>query len=208
MTIKFRRKYVARRRAETAEDTRRRVLEAARRQFSRRGIDKVTIAEVAAKANVGVSTVYALFKSKDGLLQAIMQAALFGAETRAAQAIMDGVEDAAELIVLTAKVARAIYESEGKALGLMRGASAFSPTLRRIESRFETLRLDMQTDRVKALFAQRKAKPGLTIDEARRLLWMYTSRDIYRMLVQDGGWSVERYEQWLAEAIRSALLRS
>lgn len=36
---------------------------------------------------------------------------------------------------------------------------------------------------------------------ARQVLWMYTSRDIYRMLVLEGRWSSERYEEWLARTL-------
>ena len=70
-------------RARSADATRGRVLSAARTLFSRNGIDGTTIAQIAARANVAESTVYALFKSKDGLLQALMRAALFGANWRA-----------------------------------------------------------------------------------------------------------------------------
>ena len=40
-------------------------------------------------------------------------------------------------IALTAHVARAIYEGENSELGLLRGASAFSPALRKLEPEFE-----------------------------------------------------------------------
>ena len=51
----------------------------------------------------------------------------------------------------------------------------------------------MQKDRLRRLFKAGKAKRGLSLDEARRILWMYTSRDVYRMLVVEGGWTPDRY---------------
>ena len=83
----------------------------------------------------------------------------------------------------------------------MRGASAFSPTLRRLEHQFEQIRLDMQEERLRLLFEQGQTKPGLSFDEAQRLMWMYTSRDVYRMLVVEGKWPPERYEDWLARTL-------
>jgi AcrR family transcriptional regulator len=203
-----RRQYRSKQRTEAAETTRARVLSAARILFARRGIDKVTINEIARKAGVSAQTIYASFKSKDGLLQAIMRAALFGERFRSAQAVMVGVDDAAQLIGLTAKVARAIYESESVELGLMRGTSAFSPALRRIESEFEKIRYEMQAGRLQMLFSQRQEKRGLDFETARRIMWMYTSRDIYRMLVVEGGWSGDRYEAWLAKTLVAALVEA
>ncbi|NOT70931.1 MAG: TetR/AcrR family transcriptional regulator [Hyphomicrobium sp.] len=200
------RTYTSKRREQTALATRSRVLDAAKALFARRGIDQVTIAEIGATAAVAVSTVYGLFKSKDGILQAIMRAALFGDRFRAAQAVMDGVTDAERQIALTANIARAIYDSESQELGLIRGTSAFSPALRKIEAEFEGIRYQMQEERVRALFAQARARRGLDVEQARRILWMYTSRDVYRMLVQDGGWSPQRYQEWLSRTLVEALV--
>jgi AcrR family transcriptional regulator len=208
MATPRKRKYVSAIRDEAAARSRRRVLDAATALFSRRGIDRVTIAQIAARAKVSVPTVYALFKSKEGILHAILELALFGPAFHAARARLEGVADAVALIELSAAVARAIYESESAALGLMRGASAFSPALRKAERAFEALRYTMQEDRVRRLFDEGKAQPGLGFDEARRILWMYTGRDIYRMLVQEGGWSPDEYEAWLARTLVASLVRA
>ena len=202
------RKYVSAVRAEAAGRSRRRVLDAAAWLFGRRGIDGVTMAQIAARATVSVPTVYALFKSKEGILHAILESALFGPAFQAARARLDGVGDPVVLIELSAAVARAIYESERTALGLMRGASAFSPALRQAEQAFEDLRYSMQEARVRLLFDEGKAMPGLELDDARRILWMYTGRDVYRMLVQEGGWSPDKYEAWLARTLVTSLVRA
>ena len=207
MAAPRKRKYVSAIRDEAAGRSRRRVLDAAASLFARSGIDRVTIAQIAARARVSVPTVYALFKSKEGILHAILESALFGPAFQAARARLDGVTDPVALIERSAAVARAIYESESSALGLMRGASAFSPALRKAEQAFEELRYSMQEARVRLLFREGKARPGLELDEARRILWMYTGRDIYRMLVQEGGWSPDEYEKWLATTLVTSLVR-
>ena len=86
----------------------------------------MTIAHVAEKAKVAASTIYALYKSKEGLLRALIRGAVFGPRFQAARDQLEGVSDPVRLIALSANVARAIYESESAELGLMRGASAFS----------------------------------------------------------------------------------
>ena len=200
------RQYISKRRERTAEATRVRVLDAAKTLFARHGIDRVTIEQIGEKAEAATSTVYALYKSKDGILQTIMREALFGERFRSAQAVMDGVTDSAELVALTAQVAKAIYVSESAELGLIRGASAFSPALRKIEAEFENIRFEMQRERVRLLFSQSKAKKGLELSKAQRIMWMYTSRDVYRMLVEEGGWTPEQYQQWLSTTLVDALV--
>jgi len=206
MSSRKTRKYVSERRAKAAEDTKAAILNAAKTLFVRRGIDRVTIAQIAGKGGVAVPTVYALYKSKEGILRGLMETTLFGRRFQNAIAKLEGVTDPVRLIALTAHVARAIYEGESSELGLMRGASAFSPALRKLEQEFEKVRFEMQKDRVQALFAQRKQKKTLSIDEARRILWMYTSREIYRMLVQESGWTPARYEKWLSDTLVNALV--
>lgn len=200
------RRYVSRKREQAAEATRARVLRAAQSLFARHGIDSVTIAKIATKARVSVPTVYALFKSKTGILRGLIQSTLFGPHYREAQKRLAGETDSARLIELTGAVARSIYESESTELGLLRGASAFSPELRKMEQELQAMRLDMQEERVKLLFAQSKAKRGLTFETARQILWMYTSRDIYRMLVQECGWSPDQYQDWLADTLIATLV--
>lgn len=206
MSIARPRRYVSSKREQAAEATRARVLRAAQFLFARRGIDSVTIATIARRARVSGPTVYALFRSKAGLLRGLIQSTLFGPRYREAQQRLAGETDSVRLIELTAVVARSIYESESAELGLLRGASAFSPDLRTMEQELETMRLDMQKERVTLLFAQAKAKRGLTFEAARQLLWMYTSRDIYRMLVHQCGWTPDQYQDWLAETLVDALV--
>ena len=208
MSTQQKRQYVSKTRSQAADATKARVLRAARALFVRHGIDRTTVARVAARARVSVPTVYALYKSKEGILRELMSAALFGQGFQAAHAKLKGISDPIKLIALTAHVAQAIYNAESSELGLMRGASAFSPPLRKLEREFEKIRFDMQEERVRLLFAQSRQKKGLGLDEARRILWMYTSRDVYRMLVHESGWTPDQYQSWLSETLVSSLVGS
>ena len=183
------------------------MLHASKTLFASRGIDRVTIDQIAKKAKVSVSTVFALYKSKEGILRELMKSALFGQRFQAAIGRLKGETDPIRLIALTANVARAIYEAESLELGLIRGVSAFSPALRQLERELEDLRFEMQKARVVLLFAQSKQRKGLTLDEARRIMWMYTCRDIYRLLVHEGGWSPTQYQKWLSVTLVNALVK-
>jgi AcrR family transcriptional regulator len=193
-------------RSQAAEGTRARILQASKTLFAGRGIDRVTVEQIAKKAGVSASTVFALYKSKAGILRELIRSALFGQRFQVALARLEGETDPIRLIALTANVARAIYEAESSQLGLIRGVSAFSPALGKLEKEFENLRFQMQKERVKLLFAQSKQRKELTLDEARRIMWMYTSRDIYRLLVHEGGWTPNRYQKWLSSTLVNALV--
>ena len=103
-------------------------------------------------------------------------------------------------------VSTAIYAAERAELGLIRGASGFSSVLRKLEDEFERLRFEMQEERIRLLFSQGKAKHGLAIEDARRILWMYTSRDVFRMMVHESGWTSEQYLKWLSATLLEALV--
>lgn len=203
-----RRSYSSDRRASTARDTRERILDAGRILFGRNGIDGTTIADIAAEAGVGASTVYAIHGSKEGILRGLMERALFGSGFQSAQAVLADVSDPVKLIELTPRITRAIYEGESGDLGLLRRSSGFSPALKKMEQEFENIRLAMQEPRLRALFDARLNRKDLSFEEARSILWMYTSRDVYRMLVEDGGWSPDRYQAWLSQTLLDALVEN
>ena len=191
-----RRAYSSAARTEAAGETRARILASAKELFGQRGIDAVTIAEIADKSGVAGSTVYAVFKSKEGILRELMEQSLFGDRFQSARQILAGIKDPVEAIARTSHVARAIYESESSDLGLLRNVSGFSPALRKIEEEFERTRFGMQEDRLRRLFKAGKAKRGISLDEARRILWMYTSRDVYRMLVMPSRRLRRQFRLW------------
>ena len=59
---------------------------------------------------------------------------------------------------------------------------------------------------MRALFDAGKARKGLSLEEARRILWTLTSRELYRKLVDEGGFSPERYEEWLSQTLLEGLV--
>jgi AcrR family transcriptional regulator len=205
MANNIKRPYQSQARTEAAERTRRRVLDAGRFLFSRRGIDATTIAQIAERAGVSVPTVYSVVKSKAGLINALVADALFGDRAKEALRRLEGVADPVERIALSAHVARAVYESESAELNNLMKASAFSPELRKSQQSFEVLRREMQQERIDALFKSGRARKGLTRDEAATILWLYTAREQYHKLVHESGWTPDRYQAWLEQTLVESL---
>src|SRR5262245_17461433 len=109
MGDKRRRSYVSVQREKSAASTRKRVLRAASALFARRGIDAVTIAEIARRSAVAGSTVYAIYGSKEGVLRALLETTLFGKAYRTAVTRLEGITDPVKRLAMTAPIARAIY---------------------------------------------------------------------------------------------------
>ena len=70
------RRYVQRRRAESAQETRERVLEAARSSLRSGPLGAVKVDDIAREAGVARSTVYVLFGSRAGVFAALAVALL------------------------------------------------------------------------------------------------------------------------------------
>jgi AcrR family transcriptional regulator len=206
MSPAAKRKYDASSRRAAAARSRTRILKVARVLFARRGLDQVTIEALAAEAAVSTATVYGLFKSKAGLLRAMMEASLFNPRYQSLVAGLQGIDDPAALLRMTAAIARAIYDGERAQLGLVRGASAFSSELRDIEQQFEQIRYDAQRGRARRIARPGTGRQGLPLRRVRDILWMFTGRDVYRMLVVERGWSPSAYEDWLGDALARTLL--
>jgi AcrR family transcriptional regulator len=202
-----RRAYSSPGRAGAADETRARILACAKDLFSQRGIDAVTMAEIAEKSGVAGSTVYAVFKSKEGILRGLMAQSLFGGQFQSAQQILAGIGDPIEAIALTAPCLPGDLRKRAQRSRL---AAQRVGLLARAAPDRGGVRADAPPDAGGSASPAFRGRPGenrrISFDEARRILWMYTSRDVYRMLVIEGGWTPDRYQEWLSRTLVEALV--
>ncbi|KAF0099442.1 MAG: hypothetical protein FD144_3781 [Rhodospirillaceae bacterium] len=91
---------------------------------------------------------------------------------------------------------------------LLRTVSGFSPALGKIEEEFERARYRMQKERLRHLFDAGRAGKGSAFDEASHTPRIYTSRKIDRMLVSEGGWTPDRYQEWLWQTSVTTLVQA
>ena len=201
-----RRRYDASLRAERALGTRERILDTAKELFTARGVDKVTISEIAAAAAVSAPTVYALFQSKTGILKAVVERSFFNPRYTEIAQQAEKARDPEEILRITASISRVILDTERNEIGLMRGVSVLSSELRLIEAELEAVRFTLQEERAKRLVKLVPVARRLGLGRVRDILWMYTGRDVYRMLVLERGWSSDEYENWLAETLIRTLM--
>jgi len=161
---------------------------------------------VAEKAGVSTASVYAQFKSKAGLLEALAHAVLLGPTYDAAAKQVEALDDPRAALRLTASIARGVYQREHKEMGLLRGAAAYSPALKKLEASLEKVRRERQTERARLIYESNPALSPLGLEKVRDILWLFTGRDFYRMLVIERGWSPDEYESWLADSLTRTLL--
>jgi hypothetical protein len=90
----------------------------------------------------------------------------------------------------------------------VREAAASDRELARLQAEMDAARLTRMTHNARTLLKGGHLRPGITLDAATDVLWTYSSPEFYEMLVIRRGWSVERYGQFIADAMIAALLPS
>jgi AcrR family transcriptional regulator len=212
--VKPRRAYRSTKRAEQVAQTRRDMLATAGALFRDRGYAGVSMPTIAGEAGVAVETIYRAFGSKAGLFAAVVDAAVAGGASRAEvpveerPAIRAIIEepDPRQQVELYAATQPGIHRRAGPLLRVLSEAAPTDPELKALWDSIETSRLHGQAGFVRMLSERGVLRPGLSVEEGRDGLWTLTSLAVWDLLVTNRGWSVERYERWLADALKRFLL--
>jgi AcrR family transcriptional regulator len=193
-------------RADQANLTRGRVLDAARALFLERGYAAATIAAVADAAGVSPETIYGTFGGKQGLLEGVIDATIPDLEDQDA-----AIEAIGELPSVSARL-RAyvafccdVLARTSPIHNLIRGAAdseAFAVALRR---RLLDARLANQKRHL-ARHVRVDPRPGLTPRQAAERFCALTSPELYHLMTAELGWSRRRHETWIAVLAEGALL--
>jgi AcrR family transcriptional regulator len=191
-----------------ANDTRRRIVEAVRQLLQTKGYDGMTVEAIARRAEVSAPSVYAIFKSKTGLLIALLDQSMFGADYEKVVRQTLSATDPENRLRRAAAVSRQIRSAQSAAFDLMRGAGVVAPELAKLEQEREDLRYEKEVEMLSFLRDADALRPGLSHNTARDIFWMLTGGDVYRMLVRERRWSPQRYQNWLADTLVRSLLRS
>src|SRR5258708_8189583 len=202
------RTYHSRVRQRQAEETRQRILAAARSLFENCGYAATTVESIAEAAEVSPETIAAVFGSKRALLAEVINPEAFSPSVRQLIEELRATEDGARQLSLVAQITRQAYEPLVSSLELLRTAGAVALELAEVMRQSEARRRQNQARLIASLRAQEALRPDLSLEEATDVLWAQTSYDLYRMLVVEQGWEPERYETWLAQLLVQQLLAS
>jgi AcrR family transcriptional regulator len=189
-----------------AGDTRRRIVEAAQQLLKSEGYGGMTIEGIALRADVSAQTIYAIFKSKTGILVALLDQSMFGPDYDEVVRQTLSASDPETRLRSAASVARQLRGAQSAAFELMRGAGVVAPELAKLEQQRERLRYAGEKSVITFLRDSGRLRPELTEKTARDIFWMLTGGDAYRMLVRERGWSPQKYQEWLADTLVHSLL--
>jgi AcrR family transcriptional regulator len=211
-SVKPTRRYESPRRREQAAATRRSILDAAQQHFETDGYAATTMGAIAADAGVALKTVYVAFETKSGLLRALWHLLLRGDEDAAPVGerrwYLDVLQetDPVRKLRLVAHNSRLVKERAGSILVVIRDAAPVDPDIAELWGRIETDFYANQRAIVASLEQTGSLRKGLDARSAADLLWTLNHPDLWRLLVIERGWSPDRFEEWLSEAICADLL--
>ncbi|MCP5504213.1 MAG: TetR/AcrR family transcriptional regulator [Chlamydiales bacterium] len=189
-----------------AAQTKGRILISAKNLFESEGFECVTIEKIAQVAGVSIPTVYSLFRSKRGILRALMDDVFPKDQFEMLVEQSNQASSPKKRLLYSAKIARHIYDAEKAQMEVFRGAALLAPEFKELEKEREMRRHIRQEVTIRAMAKEKSLSKNLSINQARDVLWTFTGRDIYRMLVVEQGWTSEEYEQWLAQLLAKTLI--
>ena len=204
--------YRSRLRAEQAAATRRLVLEAATRLFVERGYGGTSIDAIAEEAGVGRSTVFAAAGGKPWLLKTACDRAIVGddeqvpfherPEARKLFAMADPakvVTGYAGMLSDAQRRVSAIYE-------VVRSAAGVDREVGELWTELSQQRLTGAKELATLLSRKGGLRSGLSVAQARDIIWVYNDPGLHHALVGARRWSQTKYRDWLADTLRCQLL--
>jgi len=203
----MKRKYNSKSRQQQSQATQLKILEAARYLFSEEGIKKSTINKIAQKADVAPPTIYALFKSKAGIISQLGQTFVFGESYLNLVKKSIQQADARESLKLAPIITVAIFEMEMEQMPFLWDDASITSELQDLISQLENQRYERQRFILDRLYEQEYLAPGLTVSAARDILWALTGREVFKKMVIEKGWSHSSYKKWLEGTLSTLLLQ-
>lgn len=204
--------YNSSRRKEQARQTRLQIIESARKLFIERGYESATLEAIAAEAGVAVDTVYAAFGSKRGILSRLIDVYLVGDDEETPLLEREGPlsvrreSNPIRQVELFANDITVIMSRMAPIFSIMRTAAKKEPDVDKMLHDMLDSRLQGMMVFVEAVASNGPMRDGVTLQEAAETVWMLTSAEMYNLATIDRGWSMEKYQQWLANALANLLL--
>lgn len=212
---RFPRPYRSALRAAQAQDTRRRIVEAAARLFIERGYAGTTVNAVAEAAQVAPETVYGTFGGKKGLLEGVIETTILASRGPLAPNAREDspwsriarLPTARERLRAWIEFSEQILAHTSPVHAVIRGAMGSEPAARDLHAHLLADRRQVMTNLMTELLAG-SLRPGLSVEEAAESFLVLLSPEMYHLLRHDLDWSADRWVEWLTRVLRNELLDS
>jgi AcrR family transcriptional regulator len=195
------RRYSSRLRAERAEDTRERIITAARQLFASLGVGGATVAAIAAQAGVAEPTVYATFGSKREIMAALLARTEQQARAPAWAERIAAEPGAGGKLALFAAWSRQLFETSHDLIAAVHR----NPAVTDLATEGDRRRRQAIDSLTASLAAAGALQPGLGAKQAADRAWILTGPETY-LLAAACGWSPQHYQDWLAQTLASQIL--
>lgn len=197
------------RRADKAQQTHQRIVDAASRLFLERGYVPTTIEAIAAAADVAVETVYARFGTKTNLMVAVKDAAVtergqVPLHQRPELAAIAAEPSQRQQLAIAAALSRGMLQRISPVYALLRDAAAADGTLREHLAAEIDRRRSFQRTLIDLVHAP--LRDGLTTEQAADTYSALANPDLYLLLTNHHGWTPGQYQAWLADTLQRLLL--
>jgi AcrR family transcriptional regulator len=188
------------------------VVEAARQLFLERGYAATTIQSISELSDTPQPTVYRLFSTKLGILEAVLDVSIAGDDQAVAMADRPQVRsllataDPREMLTDFAALVGGLMVRTAPVHGVLEEAARSDPAAAAAFADIARKRHEGQRRVTRSLARTHAMRPGLTERDAADIVHALASPEIYRLLVTDRNWSGARYQQWLATILIDQLL--
>ena len=175
------------------------------------GYRATTVAQIAREAGVHVDTLYALVGRKSELLRELIERAISGTDQPLAPEARDYVQrmqaepDPARKLEIYAGAVRTIQTRMAPLFLALRDAASTDPEAEQVWGQISQRRASNMRRLVADLGAD-ALRSGLDLDEAADIVWATASADLFVLLTDERGWTLDRYQDWLADTWRRLLL--
>jgi AcrR family transcriptional regulator len=200
------RSYQQKARAESAADTRRRIIDVTRDLLAREKLESVSLPEIASRAEVARSTVYTIFGSREGLMVAVAEDLLErGGFVRIGQALRG--PDVVRAFEISMDVAMELYSQEELESQALLSLSAVDRDASSAAARLNFGRANGMRRLAERMHEQGVLREDVTVEEAADLLWVITSFETYAQLRRGRGLTPQQVGQRLLAVTRRTLYR-
>jgi AcrR family transcriptional regulator len=183
------------------------IAEAAQKLMLEHGYVSTSIAAIADESGVAVQTIYNSIGNKAEVLSAVLDLAAAGPALQPT-VMLERVAEArtsADVITVLADWFPEVHQRTAGLLLVISQAAAVDSEVAKLEQRRATQRLVNYGDAAAVLRERRGLRRGLSDHEAAALIWSVGHPQVYRTLVDEVGWPLDAYGNWLRTALTAAL---
>jgi AcrR family transcriptional regulator len=199
------RAYEQKARAESAAETRRRILDGVYECLREEPSTPPSVGEIARRAGVARSTVYLVFESRAGLFDAFAEELWQRSGLPNLQEAVN-VPDAREGVLGGIRAGVDIYAADRDVFNALFAMTKLDPdAVGGAVERIEQQRAEGMAWAARRLARQKQLKPGVSAKRAAHVLWLVASFDAFDLLYTARGLSARETGRILAESFESAV---